>query len=200
MAVIDTILSLVKVLLEVPSESNYSDTDLQTLITEAYKSVKKDLRSLGVYFNPTSEEITLTDTKQYTLTTTDIDAIISLTVGDDYEYIQVNPAEWPTKKERIYWFDKKNNQINFFRIPENQGVATLLVDVDDGTLEDLDSEYNLLVALKAAILIAASEKEKVDGLKELYGEERERIHTDTSIQPRFVREIENPSSDYGDIV
>lgn len=202
MAVINTILALVKVLLEIPADSNYSDTDLKTLITESFRSVKKDLQQIGVYFNVSSETITLTSSKQYTYTGA-VKKIISL-YKDDYEYNLITPDAWSTDQERVFWWDKTNKQLNFFRDPEYQSDFTLLFvteDDSDGTdpLVDLDSDYNLLVALKSCMLIAASEKEKVDGLKEQYYDEMRKIEENASVGPRYVRQVENSSPEYGDI-
>jgi hypothetical protein len=117
----------------------------------------------------------------------------------DYEYNLISPEQWPTRQERVYWWDKSAGKIKFFRTPEYQSDFTLLVDTDDWTLDDLDTDYTLLVALKASILIAASEKEKVDGLKQQYFEELQNIETNEGVGPKYVRQVENSSPEYGDI-
>jgi hypothetical protein len=198
MANSDDILALVKILLEIPDEVSWDDANLNTLITNAYRTTRRELLSMGIYFNPTTETIPLTSAQEYTLSTANIIHIISLYKGD-YEYNLISPEQWPTRQERVYWWDKSAGKIKFFRTPEYQSDFTLLVDTDDWTLDDLDTDYTLLVALKASILIAASEKEKVDGLKQQYFEELQNIETNEGVGPKYVRQVENSSPEYGDI-
>jgi hypothetical protein len=49
MANSDDILALVKILLEIPDEVSWDDANLNTLITNAYRTTRRELLSMGIY-------------------------------------------------------------------------------------------------------------------------------------------------------
>lgn len=198
MATQSDILAAAKVLLEIPTESNWSSSDLGTIADLAYRSIFNELLRNNYAFYLTEEEVTLTDAQEYTLIN-DFPKIFNITNSDGYEYQLLHPSEWPTDKVRICWYHRYKNKLKFFRKPEIQGTFTIIgpTTTDPVNYELIPYEWEHLFVLKTAILIGKSDKETVDGWREeLANELQGLLENAGNMGPRFVREVDNTLNDF----
>lgn len=188
---IESVRTLVRALLEIPSGSSWDSSDIDQIILMAYKSVLIDLALRESFYNITSETVTITTEKEYTLTN-EYSRIINIYNDNEDTYEIIDPASWPTARTKICWYDRKNKKLKFFRTPEVQTDFTVLGPgaINESDFGEFPYEYEHILALKTAILIGKSEKEQIDNWIAEYDRELFKVEELVSKErgPLYVRQ------------
>lgn len=190
-------ISLIKILLEIPSNSNWSDDNFTDIIKLALRKLSNSFDTIDYYPTYQTETVTLTTLKQYTLTKS-YRKLLNI-YQDELQYEQIDIQDWPHERNNVFWWDRANKHINFFTEPCYSGAFIIVApgDLDLTDPSDIPEELEHLLVLQSCVLIGKSEKEQIDAWKEEISEGLYDLQTAASKSggPKYVNQRSFPRTE-----
>jgi hypothetical protein len=154
-------IALLRIYIEAPDTTVYSDDDLILLLTEAYKSTVNKLDNSDYFYDYSSESVTLAATMTLSASWRKILRFINL--DDEHEYRIIDIRDWP-RQDSAYYLYQQGTSLKTFQDPINSNTYTVFyapafVAEDYSQLPD---NFHNLIVLKAAISIGLVEKARSD--------------------------------------